>query len=710
MASPPPAPASSPIDARSIASGLRLRVLLPLALGIVLAITVGALVMRVAQRHHEVQDTEEAARGLRVMLEERTAHDVLAMQSLTALLMDNARLQAHFRAGNRAALLEATAPFLQSIKARNSISHLYFIQPDRRVLLRVHHPDEHGDVVQRYVMQEVHRTGEAYWGYEQGPYGSYTLRLSTPWRVDGKLIGYVEFGVEFEDLLAGIKRALNADVLVAMDKSLFDRKRWESAQSRKPEPVYWDELPTVVLLSRTTSDIPPVVKTFLSRPEARSGEARFRLEQGNRVQRVIVTPLQNLRSQVVGELVVMKDVTRSAREANETLLTVVAAATVIGSVLMLFLYVLLGRVQQDMALRTARLAEAHQVLAQEQDERQRAERELALQQERNELLEGRSRMVEELAEANRKAEAALRENEQVTVRLREAQSELLATARAAGRAEIATNVLHNVGNVLNSVNVSAGIIGSTVRASRVSRLARATQLMSAHPGSLGEYLTADEKGKKLPAYLCALSDALCTERDEILKEVERLTKSVDHIKDIVATQQSHAASSHVIEPVHPSELAEDALRMQETALVRHGVSVVRDYGPITSVPLDRGRVLQILVNLIGNAKQAMSGSPDGEHVLTVRVGMSAPDRLRFAVTDRGVGISPENLTRIFAHGFSTRKGGHGFGLHSSALAARQLGGTLTAHSEGVGKGATFVLELPVPADGAGSKTAEDLAG
>jgi signal transduction histidine kinase len=106
-------------------------------------------------------------------------------------------------------------------------------------------------------------------------------------------------------------------------------------------------------------------------------------------------------------------------------------------------------------------------------------------------------------------------------------------------------------------------------------------------------------------------------------------------------------------------------------------------------------MLQILVNLLRNAKYACdeSGSP-GKQV-TVWIKEVGSDRVRVEIADNGVGIPPENLTRIFSHGFTTRKHGHGFGLHSSALAAKDMGGTLTVQSEGVGKGATFILELPL---------------
>jgi signal transduction histidine kinase len=275
------------------------------------------------------------------------------------------------------------------------------------------------------------------------------------------------------------------------------------------------------------------------------------------------------------------------------------------------------------------------------------------------------------------------------------QAQLVGSAREAGRAEIATNVLHNVGNVLNSVNVSASVISTTLQKSRLPGLPRALALLQAHGDDLGRFLTEDPKGKLLPGYLGAVADALAAEQKGMADELARLIKSIDHIKDIVATQQTHAAGNHVIEPVDPAELADDALRMQGSALARHQVAVVREFEPMPPVPVDRGRVLQILVNLISNAKAAMSSaSADGQQ-LTLKIDRPGAGRLRFVVQDQGEGIAPENLTRIFSHGFTTRPSGHGFGLHSSALAARELGGSLTASSEGVGRGATFVLELPI---------------
>ncbi len=285
-----------------------------------------------------------------------------------------------------------------------------------------------------------------------------------------------------------------------------------------------------------------------------------------------------------------------------------------------------------------------------------------------------------------------------TTELQEAQAQLLAAARLAGMAEIATNVLHNVGNVLNSVNVSAGLVSARLRNSKLKGLARAVQLMDEHPDDLGEFLTHDARGKLLPGYLRELAQALEGEHVAMAEELGVLGKSIDHIKEVVATQQSYAGASHFVEFLKLDELLEDALRMNAGALTRHKVEVVKNIAELPALPLDRHRLLQILVNLISNAKHAMNGVSDRSPRITLGAALvEVADRrvLRITVADNGEGIAPENLVRVFAHGFTTRKNGHGFGLHSCVLAAHEMGGTLIACSDGLGRGATFVLDIPI---------------
>ena len=250
-------------------------------------------------------------------------------------------------------------------------------------------------------------------------------------------------------------------------------------------------------------------------------------------------------------------------------------------------------------------------------------------------------------------------------------------------AEIATNVLHNVGNVLNSVNVSANVVAQKVRGSRSAGLSKAVGLMGEHADDLGDFLTTDPKGKALPGYLAKLAAALTAERESIEAELRRLSEGIAHIAEIVSAQQSLTGADGVIEPVNLADVVDDALRMAGVD-DQPGLTVIRDVADVGLVALDRHRLLLILVNLITNAAYATGGNVDRPGQLTVRAEVTDGPAVRISVADNGEGIAAENLTRIFGHGFTTHVGGHGFGLHSSSLAATEMGGALSVHSDGSG--------------------------
>ena len=303
------------------------------------------------------------------------------------------------------------------------------------------------------------------------------------------------------------------------------------------------------------------------------------------------------------------------------------------------------------------------------------------------------RLERRVLERTRELESQVIAKEQALAELAAAQSSLVEMSRAAGMAEVATGVLHNVGNVLNSVNVSCNLIMNQVRESRVTNIAKLADLMAESGNSLGRFLTEDPRGRQIPAYLISLSPVLKEEQQLILKETEALHQRIEHIKEIVTMQQTYGRVSGVLETIAPEQLMEDALKLNAGALTRHEITILRQYQEAPPITVDKHKVLQILLNLINNAKYACAGM-EKEKIITLQIFPFSPDRLSMRVSDNGMGILPENMTRIFQHGFSTRKAGHGFGLHSGAIAAKELGGRLTAHSDGPGLGATFTLELP----------------
>jgi signal transduction histidine kinase len=281
--------------------------------------------------------------------------------------------------------------------------------------------------------------------------------------------------------------------------------------------------------------------------------------------------------------------------------------------------------------------------------------------------------------------------------LENARKDLMDASRVAGMAEVATDVLQSVGAVLNSLNVSVGVIAMRLRNFKGDSLAKLSALLDEHKDDLPGFLANDPRGRRVVEFLDTLARRYGEEQGQMLRETSLLQADVDHIKEIVAMQQAYAATAGVVEPVDPLSLMEDSLRMNMGARDSDEVKVVREFQAVPLIMADRHRVLQILTNLVLNAKHALSARGLGDKMLRLRIEKGGSGCVRFVVQDNGHGISAENLARVFQHGFTTKAKGLGFGLHSSILAAKEMGGTLTVQSDGPGRGATFTLELPAAA-------------
>jgi len=321
--------------------------------------------------------------------------------------------------------------------------------------------------------------------------------------------------------------------------------------------------------------------------------------------------------------------------------------------------------------------------------------EAELQKARDDLELRVQHRTSQLSEVNLDLSREVVERKRTEKELEEAHERLVDVARQAGMAEIATGVIHNVGNVLNSINVSATLLADRLRNSRLSDLQRAVEMIDARRGELGRFFTEDEKGKLLPDFLGMLAEHLNEERVAVVEELQALAKNIDHVKTIVSMQQSYAGVAGLVEDVSLEELVEDALQLNQSSFEKHGIEVLLHCTGLPDARLEKQKLLQVLVNLIANARDALIESPGSRRQLAIRVGRGEENRLRIEIADNGVGIPREDLTRIFSHGFTTKQHGHGFGLHSAANAVKEMGGHLAVVSDGPACCATFSVELPL---------------
>ncbi|MBN2163678.1 MAG: PAS domain S-box protein [Pontiellaceae bacterium] len=287
------------------------------------------------------------------------------------------------------------------------------------------------------------------------------------------------------------------------------------------------------------------------------------------------------------------------------------------------------------------------------------------------------------------------EIKEAEIKVEQLHKKVVAASRQAGMAEVATSVLHNIGNVLNSVNVSCSVISERISGSKISGVPKVASLLRANANDLPGFFADGSAGQKLPDYLEQLAGQLQREQEEILRETGMLAENIQHIKEVIAMQQDTARTLGLVETLPVPDLVEDALRLNLGAVERHGIDLARDYTEVPPISIEKNKVLQILVNLIRNAKYACDDSGRTDKLITIRIEPGEEGTVLISVEDNGIGIPKENFTRIFNHGFTTRKEGHGFGLHSGALAAKELGGCIHVFSDGPGCGARFTLQLPI---------------
>jgi signal transduction histidine kinase len=286
-----------------------------------------------------------------------------------------------------------------------------------------------------------------------------------------------------------------------------------------------------------------------------------------------------------------------------------------------------------------------------------------------------------------------REFDRMVEHLAESRNSQLDIAHRAGMAEIASEVLHNVGNALNTVNTSAQMLGDKLRRSRVSGLSKATNLLAEQKADLGAFFTSDPRAAKLVDYLIELSSACATDQEAMLQELSTLKSRVEHINDVIRLQQTYATQTELLQKVEVTRMLDDAVAMHAELFALYDIQIVRNYEKNPAVALNKSKIMQVLINLVKNGIESMISAGQTEPKMTIATRVEG-EKLVLEVTDSGLGIDPANVGSLFRSGFTTKPNGHGFGLHFCANTISAMGGSLTARSEGVGRGATFRIELP----------------
>ncbi|HUL93765.1 MAG TPA: ATP-binding protein [Burkholderiales bacterium] len=634
----------------SVAQGIRARVLLLLAAALSLLTLVFFWMFVRDADHRRAEDIARAASTLELMVEAKSAETVGVMRSLSSLIMSDPRLAQGLRTRNRDVLFRLAEPILRKVRAENGITHFYFILPDRTMLLRVQQPADWGDRIDRQVLQKAQRTGEPAWGNEQGPFGTLTLRVVHPWRVGGELIGYFELGVEFEDVMKSVVGQLDMDVFVAADKRLFDRQKFESAKKVSSHQAFWDEFPSTLVLSRTGPIPPPVAAYFRGLRGAYEKKA-LEVAWNGHVSQAIMVPFTGIGGGMLGQTVVLRDITAGVADSRRAVASVVAAAVLVGAALLVFFYVFLGRIQRLVVQRTERLVETERKLEQEQAE----------------LIRLNAELEQRVTERTTELVAANRELRDALDGLKATQGMLINSEKHAALGRLVAGVAHELNTPIGN-----SLLAASTFAERCERFARDAD--------------AGLRRSTLDAYVADSREAA-----QILqRNLEKAGNLISSFKQVAADQTSSQRRAFLL-----NELIDEVLLAHRPVLRK--MSVVAESDVPAGIRLDSypGPLGQVLGNLIVNAVQhGYDGYEQGS--ISVSARLLEPNRVELAVRDRGRGISEQNLKRVFDPFFTTRLGSGGTGLGLSichSLVTQVLGGEISVEST-LGAGTSVIIRIP----------------
>ena len=270
-------------------------------------------------------------------------------------------------------------------------------------------------------------------------------------------------------------------------------------------------------------------------------------------------------------------------------------------------------------------------------------------------------------------------------------------ARKSGMAEVASKVLHNIGNVLNSVNVSSSLISGYLKRIDIEKLENVSYLINEHKQDLGAFISSDPRGSRLPGYLSLLTQKWRKEYQSLTDEIHRLEQNIQHIKEIISLQQSFSGVLNFAEIASIETLLNESLTLASIDFAQHEITIKKEFITLDAIYVDKLKLSQVLINLICNAKDALMESSNKDKFILLKTGTVDDDMFFIKVIDNGSGIDMAHKSKIFSYGFTTKKSGHGFGLHSSIIAINEMKGSLSADSEGINKGTAFTIKLPYKA-------------
>lgn len=323
-------------------NGIRFKIIFPLVIMIacfMALITYGVLYIQGIYLNKEIEKNAEGIQKLFDHLLEEEAKILIAQ--LDFISNDPELIQA-WDSKNRDQLYSMAAPIFQRINTFN-VTHFYFVQRDQTCFLRVHAPEEYGDVINRYTMKKAVSTSQIAYGIELGIFGTFTLRVVYPWVQNDKLLGYLELGEEIDHLTPKLRDISATDLILTINKSNLLKENWQTGIRFLGYNDNWETFDKFVVIDKTVAHFSADIKNIVRQSHVDSQNI---VDQDRRLH-ITATPLIDASEMVVGNIFSIYDFTNQSRKANNALTVIVLVELIFSIILFIFYYIYAGRIDRQ---------------------------------------------------------------------------------------------------------------------------------------------------------------------------------------------------------------------------------------------------------------------------------------------------------------------------------------------------------------------------
>lgn len=318
----------------------QLRILIPVSMALMILLCAFVYNDYTTRQEEFSTSIEHDLEEVQKLFDRQIDSEIELLNTIIDSLRSNPNLQKAWLAQDRSLLLENTAPLLKDLNTKHRITHFYFHTVDSTNFLRVYDPKRYGDKIERYTLAEAAKTGKNKAGIELGQLGTLTLRVVHPWKIDGKILGYIEMGEEIDHITEKLHSILSVEMYVSIYKEFLDQKSWEAGMQRLNRPNNWDILPSVVIVGQSLSTVPQAFQDFLTKGQHPYMEMAKGLNVliGNTTYRLGVVPLFDAEEREVGDIIILFDVTDQLAFFKKNIILTGAIWAIVG----LFLFILLS--------------------------------------------------------------------------------------------------------------------------------------------------------------------------------------------------------------------------------------------------------------------------------------------------------------------------------------------------------------------------------